>query len=53
MVASTTNCILRKEVTELGASLLDTSEKDSLYKANHNKQKVSHTLIKLLVECFF
>ncbi|XP_020677100.1 zinc finger CCCH domain-containing protein 7 isoform X1 [Dendrobium catenatum] len=40
VVASTTNCIRRKEVTELGASLLDTSEKDSPYKANHNKQKV-------------
>ncbi|KAL0910129.1 hypothetical protein M5K25_021071 [Dendrobium thyrsiflorum] len=39
-VASTTNCIRKKEVTELGASLLDTSEKDSLCKANHNKSKV-------------
>ncbi|KAH0453884.1 hypothetical protein IEQ34_018208 [Dendrobium chrysotoxum] len=39
-VAFTTNYIRKKEVSELGASLLDTSEKDSLYIANHNKQKV-------------
>nr|QEX51150.1 zinc finger CCCH domain-containing protein 7 isoform X1 [Cymbidium ensifolium]QEX51153.1 zinc finger CCCH domain-containing protein 7 isoform X2 [Cymbidium ensifolium] len=39
-VASTTLCIHRKEVTELGASLLDTLEEDSRDKATQNKGKV-------------